>query len=81
MIKVVRITGTQIHWDEIEQEESLEGFARKRNDSSREMLREMGCYRDLFRFDVTYNRVEESDMHGSIIATYRRCETDPHRLL
>ena len=81
MIKVVCKTGTQIHWDEIEQEESLEGFARKRNDSSREMLREMGCHRDLFRFDATLNRVEESDMHGRMIATYHRCETHPCRLL
>ncbi len=84
MINIVRRTGTEIHWDEIFEEESLKDFARKRNERFKEAspfgnqpIPNLAPY----WFDPVRKRVEEKDQDFRLIGTYHGCATNPFRLL
>jgi hypothetical protein len=82
VIKIVRKTGSQIHWDEIFEAESLEDFARERN----ELFKKARPFGDQlphylpYRFVPELKCVEHTTPDFKVDAVYRECQTDPFRL-
>ena len=74
-MKIVKVTGTQIDWDSVEDVESLETFAARME----KRMGELGLESD--RFLVVPPRKVEHSRDGIILEVYHVCQGPPYRLI